>query len=66
MRRDAARHATACAHLAVCSEGWINGDVDTVMPSLADEYQLDDPHFGRIVRDGGCAHAQGRRRGVAV
>ena len=39
-------------HLAAYSEGWINGDVDTVMPSLADDYLLDDPHFGRIAKDG--------------
>ena len=31
---------------------WYNGDVDTVVPSLADNYLLDDPHFGRIAKDG--------------
>ena len=42
----------AYGHLAAYSEGWINGDVDTVMPALADDYLLDDPHFGRIPKDG--------------
>jgi len=42
----------AYGHLAAYSEGWINGDVDTVLPALADDYQLDDPHFGRIAKDG--------------
>ena len=42
----------AYGHLAAYSEGWINGDVDTVLPALADGYQLDDPHFGRIAKDG--------------
>jgi hypothetical protein len=42
----------AYGHLAAYSEGWINGDVDTVMPALADDYHLDDPHFGRISKDG--------------
>jgi hypothetical protein len=42
----------AYGHLAAYSEGWINGDVDTVVPSLAEEYLLDDPHFGRIAKDG--------------
>ena len=42
----------AYGHLAAYSEGWTNGDVDTVMPSLADDYLLDDPHFGRIAKDG--------------
>jgi hypothetical protein len=42
----------AYGHLAAYSEGWINGDVDTVLPSLADDYLLEDPHFGRIPKDG--------------
>ncbi len=42
----------AYGHLAAYSEGWINGDVDTVLPALADDYVLDDPHFGRIAKDG--------------
>ncbi len=42
----------AYGHLAAYSEGWINGDVDTVVPSLAEEYLLDDPHFGRIAKAG--------------
>lgn len=42
----------AYGHLAAYSEGWINGDVDTVMPVLAEDYLLDDPHFGRISKDG--------------
>jgi hypothetical protein len=42
----------AYGHLAAYSEGWINGDVDTVLPALADDYLLDDPHFGRIPKDG--------------
>ena len=42
----------AYGHLAAYSEGWINGDVDTVVPALADDYLLDDPHFGRIPKDG--------------
>jgi len=42
----------AYGHLAAYSEGWINGDVDTLMPTLADDYLLDDPHFGRIPKAG--------------
>lgn len=42
----------AYGHLAAYSEGWINGDVDTVLPALADDYLLEDPHFGRIAKDG--------------
>ena len=42
----------AYGHLAAYSEGWINGDVDTVLPSLADDYLLEDPHFGRIPKAG--------------
>jgi len=42
----------AYGHLAAYSEGWTNGDVDTLMPALADDYLLDDPHFGRIAKDG--------------
>lgn len=42
----------AYGHLAAYSEGWINGDVDPVMPVLAEDYLLDDPHFGRIAKDG--------------
>ena len=42
----------AYGHFAAYSEGWINGDVDTVLPSLAEDYLLDDPHFGRIAKDG--------------
>jgi len=46
----------AYGHLAAYSEGWINGDADTVLPALADDYLLDDPHFGRIPRDGMAAY----------
>lgn len=46
----------AYGHLAAYSEGWINGDVDTVLPALADDYLLDDPHFGRISKDGMAAY----------
>ena len=42
----------AYGHLAAYSEGWINGDVDTLMPALAEDYLLDDPHFGRIPKAG--------------
>lgn len=42
----------AYGHLAAYSEGWINGDVDTVLPALAEDYLLDDPHFGQIPKDG--------------
>jgi hypothetical protein len=42
----------AYGHLAAYSEGWINGDVDTVLPALAEDYRLDDPHFGQISKDG--------------
>lgn len=42
----------AYGHLAAYSEGWINGDVETVLPALADDYLLDDPHFGRIAKEG--------------
>jgi hypothetical protein len=42
----------AYGHLAAYSEGWINGDADTVLPSLADDYLLEDPHFGRIPKAG--------------
>ena len=42
----------AYGHLAAYSEGWINGDVDTVLPALAVDYLLEDPHFGRIAKDG--------------
>ena len=42
----------AYGHLAAYSEGWINGDADTVLPALAEDYLLDDPHFGRIAKDG--------------
>lgn len=42
----------AYGHLAAYSEGWINGDVDTVLPALSDDYLLEDPHFGRIPKDG--------------
>ncbi len=42
----------AYGHLAAYSEGWINGDAETVLPVLDEVYLLDDPHFGRIAKDG--------------
>lgn len=54
----------AYGHLAAYSEGWINGDVDTVLPALADHYLLDDPHFGRIPKDGMPAYFEGLKAAV--
>lgn len=54
----------AYAHLAAYSEGWINGDVDTVMPVLAEDYLLDDPHFGRIAKDGMPAYFEDLKAAV--
>ena len=54
----------AYAHLAAYSEGWINGDVDTVMPVLAEDYWLDDPHFGRIAKDGMPAYFEDLKAAV--
>lgn len=55
---------TAYGHLAAYSEGWINGDVDTVLPALAEDYLLDDPHFGRISKDGMPAYFEDLKAAV--
>lgn len=54
----------AYGHLAAYSEGWINGDADTLMPVLADDYLLDDPHFGRISRAGMPAYFEDLKAAV--
>jgi hypothetical protein len=54
----------AYGHLGAYSEGWTNGDVDTVVPSLADDYLLDDPHFGRIRKDGMPAYFEQLKEAV--
>ena len=54
----------AYGHLAAYSEGWINGDADTVLPALADDYLLDDPHFGRIRKEGMPAYFEDLKAAV--
>ena len=43
---------SASDHLGKYAEGWIKGDSDTVISSLADEYVLDDPSAGQISKAG--------------
>lgn len=43
---------SASDHLGKYAEGWIKGDPDTVISSLADDYVLDDPSAGQISKAG--------------
>jgi hypothetical protein len=39
-------------HLGTYAKGWQEGDVDTIMTSLADSYVFDDPMAGEIPKAG--------------
>ncbi len=41
---------TQADHLGLYAKGWTEGDVDTILQSLADEYVMDDPNSGRITK----------------
>ena len=41
---------TAADMLGLYAKGFSEGDVDTIVQSLADQYVMDDPHSGRITR----------------
>ncbi len=43
-------------HPGQYAEGWIKGDAQTILGSLADSYQLDDPNSGRINKQGFAAY----------
>jgi len=41
----------ALEHLGRYAEGWSNGDADTVIQAVTDDYVLDDPNVGKISKD---------------
>ena len=41
---------SASDHLGVYAEGWTNGDSNTILRALSDDYVLDDPNTGKITK----------------
>lgn len=41
----------ALDHLGRYAEGWTNGDADTVLQAITNDYILDDPNEGKISKD---------------
>ena len=42
---------SASDHLGNYAKGWINGDVNLILQSLATDYILDDPNSGKISKE---------------
>jgi hypothetical protein len=56
----------ASDYLAKYAEGWSNGDVDTVMGTLADDYLMHDPNAGEITKSGFEAYMNGTKEAAAA
>lgn len=53
------------AHLAAYAEGWISGDADKLLSSLADTYVLDDPNHGRVAKSDMTTYLDGMKATVS-
>ena len=42
---------SAADYLGKYAEGWTNGDVDTILNAVSDEFVLDDPNDGKITKN---------------
>ncbi len=52
-------------HLGAYAKGWQEGDIDTVMGSLADNFVFNDPAAGAIPKTGMAAHMTGMAKMVS-
>ena len=50
---------TAADKLGLYAKGWTEGEVGTIVQSLADDYVMDDPHSGRITKAAFAAYFKG-------
>ena len=39
---------TAADYLGIYAEGWTNGDADTILQAVSDDFTFDDPNTGKI------------------
>ena len=54
----------AADYLKMYAQGWAQGDVNTIMNALADEYVLDDPNSGKISRNELAEYLDGMKQMV--
>lgn len=41
---------TAADYLGIYAEGWTNGDADTILQAVSDDFTFDDPNTGKITK----------------
>ena len=56
----------ASDYLGKYAEGWSNGNVETVMGSLADAYVMHDPNAGEITKAGFTGYMNGVKNAVSA
>jgi hypothetical protein len=42
---------SAADYLGMYAEGWTNGNADTILKAISDEFVLDDPNDGKITKN---------------
>jgi hypothetical protein len=44
------RNMNATDYLGLYAEGWTNGDADTILSAVSNDYIFDDPNAGKITK----------------
>ena len=52
---------SAADHLGNYAEGWTNGDADTILKAVADNFTFDDPNAGKIAKRGFAEYLSGMK-----
>ena len=55
---------SAADHLGTYAEGWTNGDSDTILKAVADDFTFDDPNAGKIAKIGFAEYLSGMKETV--